>query len=471
MSHIERVLALAKESEAKILDLKFMDFPGLWQHFSLPISSLEESLFEEGAGFDGSSLRGWQTIHESDMLVIPDPSTAFIDPFMQPTTLSMICDVVNPLTKEKYSRCPRNIAQKAESYLKATGIADVAYFGPEAEFFIFDDVRFDQDTHSAFFVIDSTEGRWNFGKEENPNLGYKLNYKSGYFPVPPHDSLQNIRSEMMMTMLQCGLRVECHHHEVATGGQAEIDLHYDKLVIIADALMLYKYIVKNVARRHNKTATFMPKPIMNDNGSGMHVHQSLWKDNKPLFAGTEYAGLSELALYYIGGLLKHAPALTAFTNPTINSYRRLVPGFEAPVNLAYSQQNRSAAIRIPMYFADPKAKRVEFRCPDPSCNPYLAFSAMLMAGIDGIVNKIHPGEPMDKNIYDLPPEVLKELPTTPGSLEEALNALEQDYDFLLKGDVFTEDVIETWIRYKREQEVVPMKLHPTPIEFTLYFDV
>jgi len=469
--YIQNVLELIEKDNVQIVDLKFMDFPGLWQHFSMPASKLEEETFAEGVGFDGSSLRGWQRIHESDMLVIPDPRTAFIDPFMQPTTLSLICDIVDPVTKERYSRCPRNIAQKAENYLRSTGIADQAYFGPEAEFFIFDDVRFDQNEHCGFYYIDSIEGRWNSGREENPNLGYKPRYKEGYFPVPPTDSLQNIRSEMMLVMMKCGIEVECHHHEVATGGQAEIDLKYNTLVRIADSLLIYKYVVKNVARRHNKTVTFMPKPIFNDNGNGMHVHQSLWKGGEPLFAGTEYAGLSEIALFYIGGLLKHAPALTAFTNPTTNSYKRLVPGFEAPINLAYSQRNRSAAIRIPVSSPDPATRRIEFRCPDPSCNPYLAFSAMLMAGIDGILNKIHPGEPLEKNIYDLPPEELANVPKTPGSLEEALKALEDDHEFLLRGDVFTEDVIKTWIDYKMENEVQAVRSRPHPYEFALYFDV
>lgn len=469
--YIQNVLELIEKNNVQIIDLKFMDFPGLWQHFSIPASTLKEETFEEGVGFDGSSLRGWQQIHESDMLVIPDPRTAFIDPFMQPTSLSLICDIVDPVTKERYSRCPRNIAQKAENYLRSTGVADQAYFGPEAEFFIFDDIRFDQNEHCGFYYIDSIEGRWNSGREEAPNLGYKPRYKEGYFPVPPTDSLQNIRSEMMLMMIKCGIEVECHHHEVATGGQAEIDLKYNTLVRMADSLLIYKYVVKNVARKYNKTVTFMPKPIFNDNGNGMHVHQSLWKGGEPLFAGTEYAGLSEMALFYIGGLLRHAPALTAFTNPTTNSYKRLVPGFEAPINLAYSQRNRSAAIRIPVYSPDPVTRRIEFRCPDPSCNPYLAFSAMLMAGIDGILNKIHPGEPLDKNIYDLPPEELANVPKTPGSLEEALRALEDDHEFLLRGDVFTEDVIKTWIDYKMENEVQAVRSRPHPYEFALYFDV
>lgn len=469
--NISDVMSLAKESEAKMLDLKFMDFPGLWQHFSVPISLLTEDLFEEGYGFDGSSMRGWQSIHESDMLVIPDPGTAIIDPFMEPTTLSMICDVYEPLTRQKYSRCPRSIAQKAETYLKSTGIADVAYFGPEAEFFIFDDIRFDQNEHSGYFFIDSVEGRWNSGKPESPNLGYKPRYKEGYFPVPPSDAFQDLRSEMVLTMIKCGMQPEAHHHEVATGGQAEIDLKYAPMVHMADHLLLYKYIIKNTARKHGKTVTFMPKPLFNDNGSGMHTHISLWKADKPLFAGTGYAGLSETALYFIGGILKHAPALIALTNPTTNSFKRLVPGYEAPVNLAYSQRNRSAACRIPVYSTSPRSKRIEFRCPDPSCNPYLAFSAMLMAGIDGIINKVDPGEPLDRDIYGMSPEELAEVPSTPASLEEALKALENDHEFLLKGDVFTADVIETWIRYKRRNEVDAVRLRPHPYEFALYYDI
>lgn len=465
------VKKLAEKYDAKILDFKFMDFPGLWQHFSTPISTLTEDLFTEGLGFDGSSIRGWQVINESDMLVIPDANSAMIDPFMQTTTLSLICDVHDPLTKEKYSRCPRSIAQKAEAYLKSTGIADIAYFGPEAEFFIFDDVRFDQTPNSGYYYLDSIEGRWNSGRDEGPNLAYKPRYKEGYFPVPPTDAFQDIRSEMVMTMIACGLDVEAHHHEVATGGQCEIDLKFGPLMYTADALLLYKYIVKNTARKHGKTVTFMPKPIFSDNGSGMHTHQSLWSGNKPLFAGSGYAGLSDSALYYIGGLLKHAKALIALTNPTTNSFKRLVPGYEAPVNLAYSSRNRSAACRIPMYSESPKAKRVEFRCPDPSCNPYLAFSAMLMAGLDGIQNKIHPGDPLDRDIYDMSPEELAEVPSTPGSLEEALNALEADHEFLLKGDVFTSDVIDTWIAYKRSKEVDAMRLRPHPYEFALYYDI
>ncbi|MFN3135994.1 MAG: type I glutamate--ammonia ligase, partial [Candidatus Kryptonium sp.] len=435
------------------------------------VHELTEESFEEGFGFDGSSIRGWKSINESDMLVIPDPTTAFIDPFIEVPTISLICDVYDPITKEKYERCPRYIAQKAEAYLKSTGIADTVYFGPEAEFFIFDDVRFDQNAHEGYYYIDSIEGQWNSGRDEKPNLAYKPRYKEGYFPVPPTDSLNDIRNEMVLIMEQCGLEVEAQHHEVATGGQCEIDFRFAPLVKCADNLLIFKYIVKNVARRHGKTATFMPKPLFGDNGSGMHCHQSLWKNGQPLFYGNGYANLSEIALYYIGGILKHAPALCAFTNPTTNSYKRLVPGFEAPVNLAYSQRNRSAAIRIPTYSSSPKSKRIEVRFPDGSCNPYLAFSAMLMAGIDGIINKIDPGEPLDKDIYALPPEELKNIPSTPGSLEEALKALEKDHDFLLRGDVFTEDVIEAWIKYKWEKEVNPVRMRPHPYEFVLYFDV
>jgi glutamine synthetase len=465
------VLKLAKDSGAQFLDLKFMDFPGLWQHFGTPISALALDVFDDGFGFDGSSIRGWQAINESDMLIVPDPNTAMIDPFMEPTTLSMICDVVDPFTKEKYSRCPRSIAQKAVAYLKSTGLADVAYFGPEAEFFIFDDIRFDQTPNCGYYFIDSVEGRWNSGKDEGPNLGYKPRYKEGYFPVPPQDVYNNMRAEMVATMIACGIEVEAHHHEVATGGQQEIDMKFGPMIEMADDLLLYKYIIKNTARKYNKTVTFMPKPLFQDNGSGMHTHVSLWKGGKPLFAGDRYAGLSEMALHYIGGLLKHAPALIALTNPTTNSFKRLVPGYEAPVNLAYSQRNRSASCRIPVYSQSPKSKRVEFRCPDASCNPYLAFTAILMAGIDGIQNKIDPGDPLDKDLYDLEPEELASIPSTPGSLEEALNALEADHDFLLKGDVFTPDVVSTWVEYKRANEVDALRLRPHPYEFALYYDI
>ncbi len=467
----KEVLALCREKDVKAVDLRFMDFPGLWQHFTIPVSKLDEDVFEDGLGFDGSSIRGWQGIHESDMLVVPQPETAFLDPFTELPTLCMICNIQDPITREDYNRDPRNVARKGVNYLRSTGIADTAFFGPEAEFFVFDDIRFDSTPQTSFYYIDSIEGEWNRGTDEGPNLGYKLRHKEGYFPVPPADQMMDLRNEMMQTMIESGLDVECQHHEVASAGQGEIDLRYNELVTMADDLLLYKYIIKNVAKKHGKTATFMPKPLFTDNGSGMHTHLSLWKDGEPLFAGSGYAGLSDTALHAIGGILKHAPAILAFTNPTTNSYKRLVPGYEAPVNLAYSQRNRSAACRIPMYSPSPKAKRVEFRCPDPSCNPYLAFTALLMASIDGIQNKISPGDPLDRDIYDLPPEEAAEVPKTPGSLDEALDALERDHDFLLRGDVFTEDVISTWIAYKREHEVDAMRLRPHPYEFCLYFDI
>ena len=465
------VLEFAKKNKAVMVDLRFMDFPGLWQHFSVPISALEVSSFEDGFGFDGSSIRGWQAIHHSDMLVIPDPDTALMDPFSEHPTLTMICNIQDPITREHYSRDPRYVAQKAEAYLKSTRIADTCYMGPEAEFFVFDDIRYEQNEHCGYYFVDSAEGQWNTGRMENPNLGYKPRYKEGYFPVPPMDTMQDLRSEMVLAMQKCGIEIEAQHHEVATAGQNEIDMRFDSLTRVADKLLIYKYVVKMVARMHNKTATFMPKPLFGDNGSGMHTHQSLWKNGKPLFAGNEYAGVSQTALYYIGGILKHAHALAALTSPTTNSYRRLVPGFEAPVNLAYSSRNRSASVRIPMYSASPKAKRIEVRFPDASCNPYLAFSAMLMAGLDGVENKIDPGAPLDKDIYDMKPEELTEIPSLPGSLDEALSHLENDKDFLLKGGVFTEDVIETWINYKRAKEVDAIRLRPHPYEFNLYFDI
>ena len=465
------VLDLIKKEDVKVVDLRFMDFPGLWQHYSIPANELDEGMFVNGRGFDGSSIRGWQAINESDMLVKPVPETAFIDPFFIHKTLVLICNICDPITGEDYTRDPRNIARKAEKYLKSQNIADTAYYGPEAEFFIFDEVRFDQNEHEGFYFVDSVEGRWNTGRDEKPNLGYKPRYKEGYFPVPPTDSQQDLRSEMMLIMDQIGLNIECQHHEVATGGQAEIDMRFAPLVQMADNVLKFKYAIKNTAKKHGKTVTFMPKPLFKDNGSGMHVHFSLWKDNKNLFAGDGYAGMSKMAMYVIGGLIKHAPALLAFTNPTTNSYKRLVPGYEAPVNLAYSSRNRSAAVRIPMYSSSEKAKRIEFRCPDPSCNPYLAFSAMLMAAIDGINNKIDPGSPLDKDIYDLPPQELAKIPHTPGSLREALTALEEDHQFLLKGDVFTKDVIETWIDYKMKNEVEAMDLRPHPWEFALYYDI
>jgi glutamine synthetase len=465
------VLQLIRGEDVKIVDLRFMDFPGLWQHFSVPAREVTEESFEKGFGFDGSSIRGWQSINESDMLMKPVPATAFLDPFFKIKTLVLICNICDPITGEDYSRDPRNIALKAVKYLKRTQIADTAFFGPEAEFFIFDDIRFDQNAHEGYYHIDSVEGAWNSGRREEPNLGYKPRYKEGYFPVPPTDSLQDLRSEMVMILEEIGVATEAQHHEVATGGQSEIDLRYDRLVSSADNMLKYKYVVKNTARKHNKTVTFMPKPLFNDNGSGMHIHLSLWKGGRNLFAGERYAGLSETALYAIGGILKHAPSLLAITNPTTNSYKRLVPGYEAPVNLAYSRRNRSAAIRIPMYSPSQKAKRIEFRCPDPSCNPYLAFSALLMAALDGILNKIDPGEPLDKDIYDLPPEELAKVPQAPFSLAEALKALEADHSWLLKGDVFTQDVIETWIDYKMTQEVQALALRPHPWEFALYYDI
>ena len=467
------VMEFAKEKGVKMVDLKFMDLIGTWQHFSVPINQLDESSFEEGYGFDGSSIRGWQPIHASDMLVIPDASTAHIDPFLTYVpTMSMICNIFDPITKEAYSRDPRHVAQKAEAYLKSTGIGDTAFFGPEAEFFIFDGIRFDQNAHSGYYFIDSVEGWWNTGRDEGPNLGYKAKHGGGYFPAPPSDSQTDIRMEMVQILQDAyGIEIEAEHHEVATAGQAEIDMKYAPLVQCADHLMRFKYVVKNVARKHGKTATFMPKPIFQDNGSGMHTHQSIWKDGKPLFAGDKYGGLSEMAMHYIGGLLKHAPALCALTNPTTNSYKRLVPGYEAPINLVYSSSNRSASIRIPMYSASPKAKRVEYRTPDPTCNGYLAFAAQLMAGLDGIENRIDPGEPLDKNIYGLSPEEMAGIPSTPGSLSEALDNLEKGHDFLLKGDVFTPDLIDMWISYKRENEVDAINLRPHPHEFALYYDI
>jgi glutamine synthetase len=466
----KEVLKLASENKATMVDVKFLDFIGIWQHFTVPLSELTEDLFEAGLGFDGSSIRGWQPIHASDMLVMPDPTTAVMDPFTETPTLSLICNIVDPITKEPYSRDPRSIAGKAEAYLKSTGIGDEAYFGPEPEFFIFDDIRFSEGADHSFYSIDSYEGIWNTGREEGPNLGYKPKHKEGYFPVPPTDSQQDIRSEMCLVMEQVGIQIEAHHHEVATAGQAEIDMRFDTLLKMGDKLMWYKYIIKNVARRWKKTVTFMPKPVFGDNGTGMHTHQSIWKGGKPLFAGDKYGGISETAMYYIGGILKHAKALNAFTNPSTNSYKRLVPGFEAPINLAYSSRNRSAAIRIPMYSPSPKAKRVEVRFPDPSCNGYLAFSAMLMAGLDGIQNKLDPGEPLDKDIYGLSPEELAEVPSASGSLEEALDSLKEDHEFLLKGDVFTPDVIDIWIDYKKEKEVDESRQRPTPFEFSLYYD-
>lgn len=471
---VDRVFKTIKDQDIQIVDLRFCDMLGQWQHFSLTRNEFDPSMFDQGIGFDGSSIRGFKRIHESDMILIPDANTFFVEPFSSVATLTIVCDVKDPITLEWYSRDPRYIARKAEEYLRKTGIADAAFFGPEPEFFILDSVRFDQSYNYGFYYLDSDEGFWNSGKDGSnnghANLGHKPRYKEGYFPTAPLDSLQDIRSEMALTLEKIGVRVEVHHHEVATAGQTEIDMRLDTLTRMADNLLKYKYVTKNVAKKYGKTVTFMPKPIFNDNGSGMHVHQSLWKNEKPLFYGKEYANLSEMALYYIGGILKHAPALCAITNPTTNSYRRLVPGFEAPVNLAYSQRNRSAAVRIPMYSSNPKTKRIEFRCPDPTCNPYLAFSAMMMAGLDGIMNKIDPGKPMDMDIYELEPSEMKGVRSTPGSLEEALQALEHDHDFMLKGDVFTEDMLETWVDYKRQREVAPIQLRPHPHEFALYYD-
>ncbi len=464
------VLEFAKKHKVQIVDLKFVDLIGTWQHFSIPVNELTDGLFQDGSGLDGSSIRGWKAINNSDMLVVPDPETACLDPFCAVPTLSLIGNVVDPITRDTYDRDPRFIAQKAEKHLQRSKIGDISYWGPEAEFFIFDQARYDQTSHSGYYFIDSDEGVWNMG-QEGVNLGGKIRHKEGYFPVAPTDTQQDIRSEMILEMERAGIAIEKHHHEVATAGQAEIDIRFDSLVRTADKMMMYKYIVKNVARRHGKTATFMPKPIFGDNGSGMHTHQSIWKDGKPLFAGKEYAGVSQLCLHYIGGILKHAPALAALTNPTTNSYKRLTPGFEAPVLLAYSSRNRSAGIRIPMYSPSPKAKRIEVRFPDPGANPYLAFAAMLMAGLDGIENKINPGDPAEKDLYDLEAKEAAKIRTMPGSLDEALTHLEKDHQFLLKGGVFSEDLIEAWISYKRTKEVDPMRLRPHPYEFFLYYDV
>lgn len=467
----KHAIDLGKKHAAVMVDLKFVDLIGKWQHTSVPFHRLNVEAFEDGFGFDGSSIRGFQPINQSDMLLIPDAATAVMDPFTKHPTLSLICTIQDTITRQNYSRDPRQIALKAEAYLKSTGYADTAYFGPEAEFFIFDDVRFDVKGHEAFYAIDSVEAVWNNGRDESPNLAHKIRNKEGYFPVPPQDTQMDLRTEICLEMEKVGIEVEVSHHEVATAGQGEIDMRYDSLLKCADKLMWFKSIVKNVSYRNGKTATFMPKPMFGDNGNGMHCHQSLWKDGKPLFAGDGYAGLSELALYYIGGILKHAHALAALTNPTTNSYRRLVPGYEAPVNLAYSSRNRSAAIRISTYSPSPKSRRLELRFPDPSTNPYLAFSAMMMAGLDGIQNKIDPGPPLDKDIYSLSAEELKDVPRMPASLEQSLDALEADHEFLLKGDVFTKDVIEMWLDYKREQEVQASRLRPTPFEYFLYYDV
>jgi glutamine synthetase len=467
------VLKLGRDNDAKFFDIRFSDLPGLMQHFTVPFDEVGEEVFDEGFGFDGSSIRGFQEIQESDMILVPDPATAVMDPFTRHPTVITHAYVKDPLTGEFYSRDPRYVAKKAEDYLSGSGIADTAYFGPEAEFYIFDSIRFDQNQHEGFYHVDAVEGVWNSGAEEGGrNLGYKPRYKEGYFPVPPMDHYQDLRSEMVLTLRELGIPVEVHHHEVGTAGQSEIDMGFASLLTMADRLMLYKYVIKNVARLNGKTATFMPKPIFQDNGSGMHVHQSLWRDEEPLFWDElGYAQLSETARHYIGGLLTHAPALLALCAPTTNSYKRLVPGYEAPVNLVYSQRNRSAAVRIPLYSKSPKSKRIEFRCPDAACNPFLAFSALLMAGIDGIKNKIEPPEPVDKDLYELPPEEILEVPQVPASLDAALDALEGDGDFLLEGGVFTEDVIHHWIDYKRAREVDELRLRPHPWEFYLYYDI
>jgi len=470
MSTPKQAIELAQQAGAKMVDIKFVDTFGTWQHFSCPIAELTEAVFSEGLGFDGSSIRGWKSIEASDMLAMPDPATAFIDPFMAVPTLSLTCTIAETGTLEAYSRDPRGIAQKAEKYLASTGLGDAAYFGPEAEFFVFDNVQYDYQSNGSFHRLDSGEGVWNTGREEGPNLGNKIRNKEGYFPVAPADTQQDLRTEMCLLMEQLGVAIERQHHEVATAGQAEIDIRFDTLVSCADKMMIYKYVVKNVARKHGQTATFMPKPLFGDNGSGMHTHISLWKKGKPLFAGNGYAGLSPMALHFVGGILKHAKALCAICSPTTNSYKRLVPGYEAPVNLAYSARNRSAAVRIPTYSENPKAKRIEYRPPDPSANIYLNNAALLMAGLDGVLNKLDPGEPMDKNLYELPPEELAKVPQVPGSLAEALEHLEQDHEFLLKGDVFTTDFLEMWISHKRK-EADALRLRPHPYEFFLYYDV
>lgn len=472
MTTPQEILEWIKRDNIQMIDLKFIDTPGIWQHLTLFHDQIDESSFTDGVPFDGSSIRGWKSINESDMAMVPDPNTAWIDPFMAEPTLSLICSIQEPRTGQPYSRDPRSIAQKAVDYLRTTGLGDTAFFGPEAEFFIFDDVRYDQTQNSGYYYVDSKEGVWNSGRtEEGGNLGNKPRNKEGYFPVAPTDTFQDMRTEMLLTMAKCGVPIEKHHHEVATGGQCELGFRFAELITAADYLMTYKYCIKNVAYKYGKTVTFMPKPIFGDNGTGMHCHQSIWKEGQPTFFGDGYANLSKMALHYIGGLLKHAPSLLAFTNPSTNSYKRLVPGFEAPVNLAYSQGNRSASVRIPLTGSNPKAKRLEFRCPDPSCNPYLAFAAMLCAGIDGIKNEIDPGEPLDVDIYELTPEELAKVPSTPGSLMDALKNLEKDHEFLTAGGVFTEDFIESWISYKLDREVIPMSIRPHPYEFALYYDV
>jgi len=472
-NNADEVLGYISKYDIAFVDVRFCDLPGVMQHFTFPTQNFTESAFTDGLMFDGSSIRGFQQIHESDMLLLPDPTTAYLDPFRQHKTLNMNFFIHDPLTGEAYTRDPRNISRKAEAYLRGTGIADTAYFGPEAEFYIFDDVRYDYSPNGSSHHVDSIEAAWNTGRqEEGGNKGYKVRYKGGYFPVPPGDALTDLRSEMVRVLIESGIEVEMQHHEVGTAGQAEIDFRFGTLLKTADNLMIFKYIIKNVAKQAGHTVTFMPKPIFQDNGSGMHTHQSLWKDGAPLFYDEiGYAGLSDMARYYIGGLLRHAPALLAWTNPTTNSYRRLVPGYEAPVNLVYSQRNRSACCRIPITGSNPKAKRVEFRVPDPSSNPYLAFAAMLMAGLDGVKNKIEPPDPVDKDLYELPPDELVQVPQVPGSLEAVLEALEADHEFLLEGGVFTPDVIDTWIDYKRVHEVDAIRLRPHPYEFALYYDI
>ncbi len=464
-------IEFAKANGAVMVDLRFIDLPGTWQHTSVPIHRLEESCFEDGFGFDGSSVRGFQAINASDMLIIPDATTAKMDPYAKDPHVVFVCDIVDPITRELYGRDPRGVAKRLEAYLRQTGIADKAYVGPEAEFFVFDDVRYSSAPNHSFYFVDSEEAAWNTGRDEGPNLGYKTRYKGGYFPCAPSDTLVDLRYEMVRDLMNLGFEVEVSHHEVATAGQCEIDVRYDGLLAMADELMWFKYVVKQCARQAGKVATFMPKPIYADNGNGMHCHISLWKDGKPLFAGDQYAGMSELAMYFIGGVLRHARAVSAISNPTINSYRRLIPGFEAPVNLAYSARNRSASIRIPTYSASPKAKRIECRFPDSSGNPYLTFAALVMAGVDGIQNKIDPGDPFDKDLYSLSPEELKGIPTMPGSLADALDCLEKDHEFLLKGEVFTRDLLEEWAALKKEQELNLFYQRPTPLEYELYFDV
>lgn len=467
----KEVLALCREREIKAVDLRFMDFPGTQKHFTIPVQALTEEAFEEGFGFDGSSMHGWQAINESDMLVVPEAQTSFVDPFMA-NTLSITCNIQDPITREDYAKDPRNVARKAEKYMNSTGLADTANFGPEPEFFVFDNVRFDQNEHESYYHVDSVEGQWNRGKQDQgASAGYRIRHRDGYFPVPPADTLQDLRTEIMLTLMDCGVDVEAQHHEVASAGQCEIDMKYGPLLTTADNVLKYKYIVKNVAARHNKTATFMPKPLWNDNGSGMHLHFSLWKELEPLFAGSGYGGLSDIAIYAMGGILKHSYALLAFCCPTTNSYKRLLPGFEAPVNMTYSYRNRSAAIRIPVHSPRPESKRFEFRCPDCSANPYLAMSAVLMAALDGIQNKIEPGAPLDKDLYDLEAEELENVTKTPHSLAASLQALKDDHEFLLKGDVFTEDVIDTWIWYKTTKEVVALRQRPHPFEFAMYYDI